>query len=442
MLNFLFIIPENYNNNYFKRLFINFLPVNVNLIRKNNSNLLVNNKLKVKPSYSNNLIQKNTCTAKVLINNDLIVKILHNSNVLLINNLNVKPTHADNLATSNDLNVKIPHADNLLINNELNIKVIYNSSLLLKTSLNLKPTYRDNLLLKNNLNIKPTYNDNLLLKNSFKYWQKNTYLTFYSKLLVNSLKLIRFIPENDPMLNSYLKKRSISSLQNNLLTYYSLTIKSIDNSSNNKPFIRNVKINPSYRMTLNAARTNFKIVHNLNFKYQTKLTRYLIKFKLYSLNSYLQKNLLLLTSVVQFSKLITNIHDINMFISNGLVFINGVTILTDCDVFKNDVIQLAISWQMYIYLNLWSFNLYSYYNIHNFKDDMTMKKKLNRIARIPYNFTEFFIDTPLPLFMNVDIKSLSIFILFDTPYIQTTALLLLLKNNILSHKLHNWKFLT
>jgi hypothetical protein len=68
---------------------------------------------------------------------------------------------------------------------------------------------------------------------------------------------------------------------------------------------------------------------------------------------------------------------------------------------------------------------------------MTMKKKLNRIARIPYNFTEFFIDTPLPLFMNVDIKSLSIFILFDTPYIQTTALLLLLKNNILSHKLHN-----
>lgn len=85
------------------------------------------------------------------------------------------------------------------------------------------------------------------------------------------------------------------------------------------PNILRLKFKPGYSIIWRSARRSFKNLFNLNFKYQHKLTRYLLMFNKISGFTLLKKYELNIQNVLIRSRFFLNFSVVGVFISNNLV---------------------------------------------------------------------------------------------------------------------------
>lgn len=138
-------------------------------------------------------------------------------------------------------------------------------------------------------------------------------------------------------------------LASNIDEYYSTTLFDIDYTFS----IKRVKFKPGYMTMWRSARETLKKLLELKFKYQSKLTKYLIKFKKSTRVSSALILEMRLSNILFKSKILPDTNYIDLFLKNNLIYINGVVCSNpNFHLFVGDFIQLVINSKYYI-LHRW-----------------------------------------------------------------------------------------
>jgi len=218
------------------------------------------------------------------------------------------------------------------------------------------------------------------LKNRFVYFSQN------AKNLADVRFSSPYVLLENPNLASFFSDAEFTDSFTQLHTIrWKRVMRNIEYSYNlvspeNNFSIKRVKFKPGYSTLWRNARTAFKTLLNLNFRYQRKLTRYVVKFYKYTrFQIFLSFEMQLLRVLIR-TKLLPDPNSSNLFLANGLVFINGVCALNPrLPVFAGDIIQLAIHLKYYI-VHRWLLNW-------NMQKKIRFKTKIKR-KLLPKNFEE------------------------------------------------------
>lgn len=320
------------------------------------------------------------------------------------------------------------------------------------------------------------YNKSTLVSNfkksSFSFLLGNDLHKFVAKRYVKNRNFIDFQIDNfeaeDWLFASYIKNFNIkknifndglnsnlaflnSEHTNSLSWAKSLNEMTILENLNNQSFnlnIKRIKFKPGYMSIWRDARSNFKKITNINFKYQYKLTKYLltlnklIKFKIFILNEMKLANILLR------SRLIPDKLHTNYFIENGLIYLNGLNCWNPSILlFIGDFIQMIINLKYYItyrWLLNWSLK-------KKFKLKIKLKKKFTIASRDEKTRSKTFPDRILinenlyddvPQFLEIDYLSLSVIVLYEPFLFSDINVYTWIGNKFNIANLYNWKYIT
>jgi hypothetical protein len=230
----------------------------------------------------------------------------------------------------------------------------------------------------------------------------------------------------------------------------------VDWLSNEGPFLqftdfslRRVKFKPGYMNIWRDARNVFKRIFNIAFKYQHRLTNFFLKFTKFARFKTFLLSEMSLESVLLKSRVILDLRMTNMFIANGLIFINGQSCHNkNFQLFVGDFIQLALSLKYYIMFR-WFLNW-------SLKNKIKLKNKsMSRInssigsdeKQRSFLFSKWILHyrnvlSDVSRYLEVDYFTLSVFILYE-PFLWNDL-------NLYSHysfrynivNLYNWKYIT
>lgn len=222
-------------------------------------------------------------------------------------------------------------------------------------------------------------------------------------------------------------------------------------SLNSKNFgfsIKKTRFKPGYSTMWRNFRTTLKATLDLKFRYQKKLTKYLIKFnkiiknRLYFLFEMQLENILALTRF--FPDRAWTV----FFINEGYVFVNNRVILNIHEqLFKNDFIQLSVSLKYYI-IYRWLMNwhivkknklrrrLNSKINAKNLPDDKQKSRNLPIWLLKNKNLKE-----DVSRYLEVDYISLSCFVLYEPLFLTDINPLTFLSTRFSIINLFNWKYI-
>ncbi len=212
--------------------------------------------------------------------------------------------------------------------------------------------------------------------------------------------------------------------------------------------IKRVKFKPGYRRIWKEARFVFKNSLNLTFKYEYKLTRYLLKFRKFSrLNMNLVFEMRLSNVVAQSGFLYYNEFIVN-FIKNNFFYVNGHACSNPhFQLYVNDFVQLVISTNYYItYKFILNFFLKRKIKIKN-----KIQKKMNLIDDFKPNYKVSFpnallsetnLDDDAARYLEIDFFTLSIFVIYEPFLFEdfNSYSCYNIKHNILN--MYNWKYIT
>lgn len=207
-------------------------------------------------------------------------------------------------------------------------------------------------------------------------------------------------------------------------------------------YIKKIYFKNQLPRTIQNQRNYFKIFLQLKFKYQHRLTKFIFKFKRYSATAFIKINFFSLKNILLMSNLIILKNELNFFIQNNYIFLNGrgVSNVT-YQLLKNDIILCFLSWPLLIYLKLLYLKVFKYKFLLNaffYKFIHHAKKKRD----VNYWFSKYqnlIKDTPN--FLEVDFLTLSIILVYE-PNLGT--LLTYNKSETLplaSLFMLNWKFI-
>ena len=212
--------------------------------------------------------------------------------------------------------------------------------------------------------------------------------------------------------------------------------------------IKKIKFKPGYQNIWREARTVLKSTLNLNFRYQARLTTYLLRFnKLVSAKTYLYLETRL-NNIILNSKLLTDINMINTFIENGFFFINGFLCLNPfMQVLKNDFIQLVVTMNYYV-IYKWISN---WLIVKKIRLKNKSKKKLKSFSLADDKQKSF--DLPKWIsnnknlfedcskFLEIDYFTLSIFCLYEPLQWSDVNSFNFLETRFSIINLYNWKYI-
>ena len=213
--------------------------------------------------------------------------------------------------------------------------------------------------------------------------------------------------------------------------------------------VRRVRFKPGYSRIWRLARLELKNSLNLNYRYQHRLTRYLMRFKRCFNPSYSLANDMKLVNILIRSRLFPDNVFTNLYLSNGSIYLNG-SICYDANqvITTYDFIQLVVSYKYYIlyrwFLN-WSIKQKTLLRKkakaklrrYNFED---RRQRTNLLPNWIKKFKESFSD--VPRYTEVDYMTLSVFVLYEPSRWGDLSVynFIGLNRNVLY--MYNWKYIT
>jgi len=229
----------------------------------------------------------------------------------------------------------------------------------------------------------------------------------------------------------------------------SLTYRNLINNRNVNIRIKRVKFKPGYMILWRNARTVLKQTMGLNFKYQHRLTNYLMRYRKFIRFSFYLNLEMQLHNIILKSRLVPDILTSNIFIENGLVFVNGLNCYNNTmQVYTGDFIQLIVNLKYYI-LKRWMMNWTN-------KKRLRLKRKSHkRTASYRHSdekqrsrllpdwilFNKHLVEDVIK-YLEVDYLTLSVFVLYE-PFLWSDInpyLILGIRFGVIN--LYNWKYIT
>jgi hypothetical protein len=287
------------------------------------------------------------------------------------------------------------------------------------------------------------------------FWKRRRKLNFH-KYTRFSAKNILFLWHkfftNTLHTNSNQFKKLINS-KNEILYNFKYDMRGLVVSDRyNEVFIPRIRFKPGYQRIWRLARTAIKEALHLKYRYQYRLTRYLMKFSRMSHFYYLHFSENSIERVVMYSKLLPDTNSLNFFFNSQLLYING-RVVHDLNnlVAINDIIQLVISQWYYVFyrwLMNWTITRTRKFKRLVFRKNRPnhyklMKKKKQRSRYTPnwiFNVRYDLIDVRPNL--EVDYFTLSVFYLYEPYLINIFPINDLSEKRHNIYRLYNWKYIT
>jgi hypothetical protein len=294
-----------------------------------------------------------------------------------------------------------------------------------------------------------------------KRYLKNNFFNFSDKSLFNNTSVNLIRPSDAPNVlkfDDFFNKKSnafhllVKNISNSLnWRYFNSQINFSKNTYNDASdfIIKRVRFKPGYMTLWRDAREVLKLSLNLSIKYQTKLTKYLLKYNNFvKFKTFLIKEMSLL-NILNKSRFFTDQSVCKLFLKNNLIYVNGlISSNENFQLFIGDLIQLIINIKYYI-LYKWILNLSLKKKIRlknvarkklNANIDFEEKKRSNSLPKWIL-YSKNIIDD-CSNFIEVDYFTLSVVILYE-PFLWSefnTYNLIDQRFGIIN--LFNWKYIT
>ena len=174
--------------------------------------------------------------------------------------------------------------------------------------------------------------------------QKYNYFNYHNKNLLLSFTSYYNLHNN-------LGAGSYAYYSDNITMYDSFSNRGVDDSFKyNEVFIKRIRFKPGYQRLWRRARNTLKESLGLRYKYQYRLTRYLMRFSRKINNYFLDTSELSLTNLVLYSKLLPDTQSLKLFLENQLIYLNGKLVLNQHQlIYTNDLVQLVVSKWYYVF---------------------------------------------------------------------------------------------
>jgi hypothetical protein len=297
------------------------------------------------------------------------------------------------------------------------------------------------------------FNKNAVFSNHFHL--NNTFSIFSSFYLYNnlvknssdlSLSFYNYFFNKNNQIDLILNKNPSSFLNWNHYNKYVNFYKNTHNE-NNDFNIKRVRFKPGYMNLWRDVRLVLKNSLSLNFRYQYKLTNFLIKYKKFiNFKTFLSLEMKLVNILVK-SRLFNDYNLTTIFIKNNLIYLNGILCNNQhLQIFVGDFIQIVVCFKYYI-ISKWFLNL----NLKKKNKIKNVFKKKNSFysdeKKKSYNMPKWILFNrnlfdDCANYMEVDYFTLSSFILYE-PFLWSD----INPYNLLEQKfsiinLYNWKYIT
>jgi hypothetical protein len=113
--------------------------------------------------------------------------------------------------------------------------------------------------------------------------------------------------------------------------------------------VKRVKFKPGYSTIWRTARKLLQTELNLNFRYQRKLTRFIVKFYKFSRLNFFLFAELKFQNIIEKAKLLSDSNLSKLFVENGLFYLNGYNVFNpSLTVVVGDFVQLIVHIKYYI----------------------------------------------------------------------------------------------
>lgn len=177
---------------------------------------------------------------------------------------------------------------------------------------------------------------NLLYSNffSFKNFLLNTRL-YFNYLYKNKL--------DDTLLFS--KHQSYTNKHSDIIKTDVLYNKGADESfKHNEVFIPRIRFKPGYQRLWRLARSALKESLKLNYRYQYRLTRYLMRFSRRINNYFMNFTEISTEKTIMYSKILPDVNSLDFFLQKKLIYLNGYLLAHKYgSTYVNDILQIIVS---------------------------------------------------------------------------------------------------
>lgn len=201
--------------------------------------------------------------------------------------------------------------------------------------------------------------------------------------------------------------------------------------------ITRIRFKPGYSRIWRLARTNFKEIYDLKFRYQKPLTRYLGRLRRIPVKRKTPLLQMRLDTILSITHLFWNTSLSKSALLGGLIYLNGYLVRNSkLYIVPGDFIQTFVSIQYYI----------SYMGVredwhrHIWRNRRIVSRWRRRRARVP---SEVFIleMSDIPPYLEVDFFSLSCFVLFETNQTTTWGWDISIEDIPQISYMYNWKYI-
>ena len=200
-------------------------------------------------------------------------------------------------------------------------------------------------------------------------------------------------------------------------------------------------------------RENIKLTLKVNFRYQYRLTKYLIRFnKIIRFKAYFVYELQL-KNILTLARFFPDYHWSLFFIKNNLVYVNNIKINNEFNqLFVNDFLQILISIKYYVlyrWLRYWNYlksnkirtriNKKLYKKIPTDQDEN--KEKYTKYSLPSWLLKHVYFMEDLPKYLELDFFSMSFFVLYEPTYLFDYNPLSIVNSPYNIINLYNWKYI-
>lgn len=280
-----------------------------------------------------------------------------------------------------------------------------------------------------------------------KYFNKIKQDQDFSKTEISFLNIKKKLL-TDPRANSKPYLNHFSSLKSSFLSDQ-LELCANDEAENFSYYIKKIKFKPGYMTFWREARSVFKEVLNLNFKYQKRLTNYILKFnKILKFNLYLN-NEMSLRNVLQRCRFFFDWNTSDFFLSQGLFYVNGSPCFNYYfQLYVGDFIQMIVHLKYYIlyrWLSHWITKKRQKIKIKTKKkltistsdEDKTRTNKYPKWILFNKNLCD-----DIAKFFEIDFFTLSVFVIYEPFTWRDLNLYSHFANRFSIINMYNWKYIT
>ena len=213
--------------------------------------------------------------------------------------------------------------------------------------------------------------------------------------------------------------------------------------------INRIRFKPGYARLWRRYRKELKTTLNLNYKYQSRLTKYLLRYY----RRYKPINNLMVETEVRHillnTHLVPDLQTSNLMFANKMVYINGQLFINPNTLtLIGDIVQLIVHLHFYItqkWLLNWTYLKKLRWSklIYTSSHKRSQTKKFKKHKNLPiWVLNTYSFKTDIPKYLEVDYLTLSCFVLYEPFYLHEYIFLEKEQTPYAVFNMYNWKYIT